>query len=290
MISLNKSKETVEEEDAKNQVSVESKKEFDTPQKLKDLVHRTEEVLKTERKSIGTATPKSKSKKSYEKISREDSLDEESKNESQKMQPEFSNFNIKANGGKKKNRKRLNENLPFFLFQPDSNVQNSPRALLPPISSDKEYTLVLDLDETLVHFQEQENGKNQFLIRPYAQYFLKQMSKWYEIVIFTAALKDYADFILDRLDTHGWIKHRLYRRHTYLNGNVYQKDLSRLGRNLSRTLIVDNNAENFQLQPDNGIYIKSWYDDPEDKALFQLAPLLIGKRFHLISRNCQKKL
>lgn len=178
---------------------------------------------------------------------------------------------------KSKNPEKSGKKLPFFLFQPDSNLSNSPRALLPQISPPKRYTLVLDLDETLVHFQEQKNGKNQFLIRPYAQYFLKEMSKWYEIVIFTAALKDYADFILDRLDTHGWISYRLYRRHTYLNRNVYQKDLSRLGRNLSKTLIVDNNAENFQLQPDNGIYIKSWYDDPEDKALFQLAPLLIGE-------------
>lgn len=55
--------------------------------------------------------------------------------------------------------------------------------------------------------------------------------------------------------------------------------MSRIGRDLSRTLIVDNNAENFQLQPDNGIYIKSWYDDPADRALKQLAPLLIGNIF-----------
>lgn len=278
---MNKSKGLINEDLAKQKNSVDSKKkEFDTPQKLKNLMNETEEVLKTERKSIGTATPKSKSKKYSSK--KEESFDEQVSEESQQMKPEFSNFKMKEDKHRRRSRKKMTENLPFFLFQPDSNVQNSPRALLPPNTSEKEYTLVLDLDETLVHFQEQENGKNQFLIRPYAQYFLKQMSKWYEIVIFTAALKDYADFILDRLDTHGWISYRLYRRHTYLNGNVYQKDLSRLGRNLSRTLIVDNNAENFQLQPDNGIYIKSWYDDPEDKALFQLAPLLIGKNKYLI--------
>lgn len=99
----------------------------------------------------------------------------------------------------------------------------------------------------------------------------------YELVIFTAGLQDYADYILDRLDTQNWISHRLYRNHCDLQGNVFQKDLSKLGRDLSKTLIVDNSAENFQLQPDNGIYIKSWYDDPEDKALPQLAPLLVGK-------------
>ena len=42
-------------------------------------------------------------------------------------------------------------------------------------------------------------------------------------------------------------------------------------------IIVDNVAENFQLQPDNGIFIKSWFDDMSDKALNELAPLLKGK-------------
>ena len=52
------------------------------------------------------------------------------------------------------------------------------------------------------------------------------------------------------------------------------KDLSRLGRDLSKAIIVDNIAENFALQPDNGIYIKTWFDDQSDTALSELAPLL----------------
>ena len=52
------------------------------------------------------------------------------------------------------------------------------------------------------------------------------------------------------------------------------KDLSRIGRDLSKTIIVDNIAENFQLQPDNGIFIKTWIDDMNDTALLELAPLL----------------
>jgi CTD small phosphatase-like protein 2 len=54
----------------------------------------------------------------------------------------------------------------------------------------------------------------------------------------------------------------------------YVKDLSRLGRDLSKTIIVDNTPECFLLQPENGIQIKNWYKDPHDTALMELAPLL----------------
>lgn len=47
---------------------------------------------------------------------------------------------------------------------------------------------------------------------------------------------------------------------------------------MSKSLIVDNNPDNFQYQPENGIYIKSWYNDPSDRALVELAPLLKGKK------------
>ena len=81
-------------------------------------------------------------------------------------------------------------------------------------ASNKEYTLVLDLDETLVHYQEVRyysilkfpKGGGQFLVRPYAEEFLEQLSKYYEIFIFTAALPDYANFIIDIIDKKGVVK------------------------------------------------------------------------------------
>ena len=71
-----------------------------------------------------------------------------------------------------------------------------------------------------------------------------------------------------------WIKHRLYRQHTVPIGQAFIKDLSKLGRKLSKTIIVDNAAENFQLQPENGIFIKTWITDCNDVALSKLTPLL----------------
>ena len=79
-------------------------------------------------------------------------------------------------------------------------------------TSEKSYVLVLDLDETLVHFKN-ESGKARFLVRPHAYNFLKNMSSHFEIIIFTAAQKDYADWILDKIDTKSVISHRLYRDH-----------------------------------------------------------------------------
>lgn len=234
-----------------NPLNVEQKKEIkeiekfeikDTPQKASNLLRRLEETP-TERKSFG------------------DKL----------IIQELRDIN-----GLKENCLAIDKiDSPFFLFQPDTQKVKQKKPLLPSVKSDREYTLALDLDETLIHFEENADGTSQFLIRPFAQNFLREVSKHYEIVIFTAALKEYADFILDRLDTEGCITHRLYRQNCSFSENVYQKDLNKLGRDLTKTLIVDNNAENFQLQPDNGIYIRSWYNDPNDEALKRLAPLLV---------------
>lgn len=139
--------------------------------------------------------------------------------------------------------------------------------------NEKEYTLVLDLDETLIHFVDM-GADSYFLIRPGAQQFLEEMDKFYEVIVFTAGMKDYADWVLDQFDTNRYIKHRLYRHHVRQNGVYLVKDLAKIGRNLKKTLIIDNVAENFAKQPDNGIFIKTWYNDMDDTSLTDLIPLL----------------
>lgn len=81
--------------------------------------------------------------------------------------------------------------------------------------------------------------------------------------------------MVDHLDSEGNVSHRLYRQHTYLLEGVNVKDLSKLGRDLSKILIVDNVKENYLRQPENGIAIKSWYDDPSDQCLKFLKILLV---------------
>jgi CTD small phosphatase-like protein 2 len=57
--------------------------------------------------------------------------------------------------------------------------------------------------------------------------------------------------------------------------NDFIKDLSTIGRDLKKTIIVDNLPQNFRLQKENGIYIKTyWGDDNKDTALLDLIPIL----------------
>ena len=85
----------------------------------------------------------------------------------------------------------------------------------------------------------------------------------------------YADNILNQLDINdNIIKYRLYRQHTTITGFSPYKDLNNLGRDLSKIIIVDNLKENFKMQPNNGIYIKTWTNDVNDTQLKDLLKIL----------------
>jgi len=142
---------------------------------------------------------------------------------------------------------------------------------LPPLDAKKyTYSLILDLDETLVHYIEEEN-RAYVQVRPYADYFLNEMSKYFELVIFTAAAEDYADIVLNELDKNKVINYKLYRKHTEQINGVFIKDLSKLGRDLTKILIIDNNKDNFSLQPENGLHICSFIGDQNDDELYALS-------------------
>ena len=154
-----------------------------------------------------------------------------------------------------------------------NNVTDFP-PFLPQINKKYKYTLVLDMDETLIHyFFTHINGM--FFVRPYCLEFLKELNDIYEIVTFTAGTKEYADNILNILDIdNNIIKYRLYRQHTTVLGCSIYKDLSKLGRDLSRVIIIDNLKENFKMQPNNGIFIKTWTNDINDVQLKDILKIL----------------
>eukprot|EP00043_Microstomoeca_roanoka_P001666 m.33946 g.33946 ORF g.33946 m.33946 type:complete len:247 (+) comp10951_c1_seq1:503-1243(+) len=147
--------------------------------------------------------------------------------------------------------------------------------------------LVLDLDETLVHssFKPVENAdfvipividgiqhRVYVLKRPYVDEFLAAVGQLYEVVLFTASLSKYADPVADRLDPHQNITHRLFREHCVMTNGLFIKDLSRLGRDVDQTIIVDNAPASYARHPQNAVAIQTWIDDPADTALHDLIP------------------
>ena len=146
---------------------------------------------------------------------------------------------------------------------------------LPPIDNKKFlYTLVLDLDETLVHYIE-EPERNYVQVRPYAEYFVSEMGKYFELVIFTSAAEEYANIVLNEIDKNKVIAHKLYRRHVNYNEGVCLKDLNKLGRDIKKVCIIDNDKNNFKLHEDNGIEIKEFLGEQDDNELDLLGDLLM---------------
>ena len=150
---------------------------------------------------------------------------------------------------------------------------------------EKKFSLVLDLDETLIAFKIDQNKENKGVlkIRPGLIPFLLKMKQFYEIIVFTSATKEYADPIEDAIEQdEKYFDERLYRDHTIVCENDFVKDISRIGRPLDKILIVDNMPQNFRLQKENGIFIKAfWGEDIYDTALFSLGDILekIYKQF-----------
>lgn len=135
---------------------------------------------------------------------------------------------------------------------------NPPTAscLLPPQNAmhQGKKTLVLDLDETLVHSTFEPTDDSDLVvrvtieggnynvyvkIRPGLDEFLEEVAEYYEVVVFTASMAKYADPVLDRIDKRGCISHRLFREHCVMHRGAYVKDLARLGRDLTNVVIVD---------------------------------------------------
>ncbi|ORZ05945.1 HAD-like domain-containing protein [Lobosporangium transversale] len=149
--------------------------------------------------------------------------------------------------------------------------------------------LVLDLDETLVHssfklipqadyvvpVEIDNQSHNVYVIkRPGVDTFLQKMGELYEVVIFTASLSKYADPVLDMLDVHRVIKHRLFRESCFNHKGNYVKDLSVIGRDLKNTIIIDNSPASYIFHQTNAVPISSWFNDPHDTELLDLIPFL----------------
>ncbi|KMS95900.1 hypothetical protein BVRB_003850 isoform A [Beta vulgaris subsp. vulgaris] len=204
-------------------------------------------------------------------------------------------------GEQEADRPSCDESDEAQYFDPHSFIRNLPDlseiipsnrpTILPKESRErKPITLVLDLDETLVHstLEHCEDADFTFTVffsmkehtvyvkeRPHLRTFMKKVAEMFEIVVFTASQSIYAEQLLDILDPDGkHISGRAYRESCIFSDGSYTKDLTVLGLDLAKVLIVDNSPQVFRLQVNNGIPIKSWFDDPSDNELMSLIPFL----------------
>lgn len=199
----------------------------------------------------------------------------------------------------------------------------------PPVSQHRK-TLILDLDETLIHSMSRGGrmstghmvevrlntaslgiggglgsvGQHPILYwvnkRPYCDEFLRRVYKWFNLVIFTASVQEYADPVIDWLEQERkFFSARYYRQHCTFRQGAYIKDLSTVEPDLSRVMILDNSPLSYLFHEgrlsgarevldstsslnafaDNAIPIQGWINDPTDIDLMHLIPLLEGLQY-----------
>lgn len=161
----------------------------------------------------------------------------------------------------------------------------------------KKKTLVLDLDETLIHSLSKAPGFSQghmievkfhsqlttlytVLKRPFCEEFLDQVSQWYNLVVFTASIQAYADPMIDWLEQdRKYFAQRFYRQHCTQTSLGYVKDLAIVDSDMSNVMIIDNSPISYTHNESNGIGIEGWINDPSDTSLMALIPFLSALRF-----------
>lgn len=201
------------------------------------------------------------------------------------------------------NKRKLEPPLAPDFFKLEQYMLNSENKS----DSNGKKLLILDLDETLIHsvFDEEEKEtsnkkqkkategleiktvsfydqdidedvKVKVILRPNVKDFLVAVSKNFEVGIFTASVKEYADAVISSIDPNNeLISFRLYRDSCIKVGRAYIKDL-RIFSNLDmgKVIIIDNSIYSFANQLSNGILVSSFYDNNEDKELMNIVNYL----------------
>ncbi len=167
--------------------------------------------------------------------------------------------------------------IPPSIYKPRQYTQHHHNYPFIKEPNKKKYSLILDLNETLISLKYTNNSKGLIRVRPYLYEFLDEVNKYYEIILFTGSTKIYAESIIEALEKKKkYFDYILYREYLVKCGDCYLKDLSKIGRPLDSVIIVDNNLENFKIHKENGIYIKSfWGENNEDNALYNLTNILV---------------
>lgn len=174
------------------------------------------------------------------------------------------------------------------VILPEIDPKNYPK-----VNSNCVKTLIFDLDETLIHCTDSQKKVGEVYlpivfptgekinaginIRPYAKYALEELSKYYQLVVFTASHSCYANKVIDYLDpTKKLICKRLFRENCiFLPQGVFTKDLRIFAnRKPSDLILVDNSPHTYVFNRTNGVPCIPFYDNYNDKELYKLTHFL----------------
>ena len=141
--------------------------------------------------------------------------------------------------------------------------------------SNKKYTLVLDLNKTLAYYNK-DSQENVYLRKDLFS-FLSMIKTYYEIIAFSCEPNEITEKIIEEIEAHkAYFDYRLYREHSILYENTLVKDISLIGREISKIIVVDDDENCFKLNKENGIKICSYNGKNNmDNALLELKKILI---------------
>lgn len=171
-----------------------------------------------------------------------------------------------------------------FYIETRKNLEDQIRGIAAPSSSKLlpdllpqekgTFTLVLDLNETLVYSDWKRDRGWRTFKRPGVDAFLEQLAQHYELVIYSDQLSFYVEPVLEKLDQKGCIRYRLSRDATqYVNGK-HLRDLEKLNRDPTHVIYLSGHAKESTLQPENALSLKPWKLEAEDTVLLDLLPFL----------------
>ena len=169
--------------------------------------------------------------------------------------------------------------LASLYLKNNPNFHTAPKPYITK-PNNKKYTLILDLEETLLNFRlkSENKGEGVLKLRPGIFEFLDEIQNYYEIILFAASSQDYAETLIENIEEKKkYFDYKFYRQHNIVIENDFVKDLSRIGRDIDKMIIVDNMSQNYRLHKRNGINIKGfWGENLCDRILYNLKDILIN--------------
>ncbi|KAI5843664.1 HAD-like domain-containing protein [Tricharina praecox] len=165
---------------------------------------------------------------------------------------------------------RSNDFMSFYNEPPFDKLLPDP---IPEYG--RPYTLVIALEDLMIHSSWSREHGWRIAKRPGLDYFLAYLFQYYEVIVFTNQPEAMAAPILQKVDQQpGYIMFPLFRAHTRYVDGKYVKDLNYLNRDLSKVVMLETNPDAWSANPDNTVKLPPWKGDANDRDLVALIPFL----------------